>query len=148
MNASPLPHSPNEPSSELCPNCGQFADIRGLSEVTGWCYNCTSQSQQISFAANASSHTVELALAANVVAVEHYVSQGQSIWQALDSARQDRPKCVVCGNVIPRAKRNSVFCRQHPLCRRYSRRYVYLYQHRQMSKAEALALVLTELTGE
>jgi recombinational DNA repair protein RecR len=147
MDASSLSHSPTETSSELCPKCGQFTDIRGLSEVTGWCHDCTNQTTFI-VNVTSSSNAVEMSLAANVVAVQHYVLQGQSIWQALVSARGDRPRCVVCGNIIRRAKRNAIFCRQTQECRRYSRRYVYLYTERQLSKAEALGSVLRELTGE
>jgi len=70
-----------------------------------------------------------------------------SVWTALDLARNDRPKCAVCGQVIQRAKRNAIFCRQNKECRRMSRRYVYLYTEKHMSKVEALAIVLSELTG-
>lgn len=120
MSSSPLPHFPNETSSEdcVCPSCGNFTDAKGLNEVTGWCIDCTTLS-----AGNA---------AADVV-VHHPF---------------DIPKCIVCGEPIRRSRRFAIFCRRHSLCRRYARRYVYLYSERGISKAEALAIVLRELTGE
>src|SRR5215510_7471105 len=57
------------------------------------------------------------------------------------------PFCVVCGGRIERAKRNAIFCRQHKECRRMSRRYVYLYTERNMTKVAALATILNELNG-
>lgn len=141
----PLPNSLDSPeatSSELCPSCGKFADERGLSEVTGWCYECTPPNN------SSQRDSTELALHAHADAIEHFIGEGQTVWQALDSARMGRPTCVVCGESITRAKRNSIFCRRTSECRRYSRKYVYLYRERGKSKAEALSMVLTEITGE
>lgn len=125
----------------VCPNCGDFADERGMNEVTGWCYNCTPLTE-----VSTERNSTERALHAHADAIEHFVSQGQTVWQALDSARMGRPTCVVCGESIARAKRSAIFCRRTSECRRYSRKYVYLYRERGKSKAEALSLVLHEIT--
>jgi len=137
--ASPLRHNPVV-SSELCPRCGKFTDAEGLDDITGWCVECTPRPKN-------TTSSVSFALAANHAAVTHYVTQGQSVWMALESARADRPKCLVCGDVIKRAKRNAIFCRQHKECRRISRRYVYLYDEKGLTKVEALAVILNEITG-
>jgi hypothetical protein len=123
---------------ELCPSCGEFK--RELNEVTGFCEGCTDDGRK--------SLTVEAYLAANADEIEHYLLQGKSVAQAIDllHGRNGRPICVSCGAVITRGRRTSIFCRKNPDCRRYSRRYVYLYTERGMTKAEALAVVLAELT--
>lgn len=143
--ASSLPHNPDAASSEVCPSCGNFTDERGLSEFTGWCFDCSSVIASVS-------------TSSSFVAVEHHAeaiqfyqhTESVSVRRALELTRQDRPRCVVCGEEIRRSKRSAIFCRRHPLCRSYSRRYVYLYTRKKdpMSKAQALATVLSQLTGE
>ena len=129
---SPLPH--------LCPECGNYTDF--LDEYTGWCSDCSSR-------ITVNSTKIELAFAANANAVEFYVSSmNVSVWQALTLAQQDRPRCIVCGRELHRAPRNAIFCRKTAECRRYSRRYVYLYRERGLDKTQALAQVMSELTGE
>jgi hypothetical protein len=140
-------NSPNAASSELCPSCGQFTDERGLSEHTGWCFDCSDTI--VSVRTSSSDHAIET----HADAIEYFMQtaeSGLSVWRALELARQDRPRCVVCGEEIRRSRRSAIFCRRHPLCRRYSRRYVYLYTRKKdpMSKAQALATVLSQLTGE
>src|SRR5215831_1431863 len=125
-----------------CPSCGNL--VTELHELTGFCGTCSKPS-------TGGNHNVvkqERALAKNADAIEHYLTNGSATttWQALRLARQDRAICVVCGQPISHASRNVVFCRRYAECRRYSRRYVYLYTERKMTKAEALATVFSELT--
>src|SRR5215471_228629 len=129
------------PSVSLCPSCGNFAV---LNEVTGWCGSCS----QSSTGSTSSSSKTEMALAANADAIEFYITNGtaSTTWQALALARQDRAVCIVCGEVMPHAPRTAVFCRRYAECRRYSRRYVYLYTNKGLSKVEAFARILVELT--
>lgn len=124
--------SPNS----FCPNCGRWVDK--LSEETGWCRDCTPVAEK----------ELRNYLEANADEIEHYLLQGKSLSRAIDLVyrKNGRPHCISCGSVISRAPRNAVFCRARPECRRYSRRYVYLYQKKGMSKVEALAKVLEELT--
>ena len=126
--------------TSLCPSCGHYTDF--LDEHTGWCSDCSSRT-----AVNSSK--IELAFAANANAVEFYVSSiNVSVWQALALARQDRPRCIVCGREMRRAPRNAIFCRKTSECRRVSRRYVYLYTDKGLDKTQALAQIMSELTGE
>ena len=122
----------------VCTNCGAFASE--LHPNTGWCYTCSPI---------VTVTKVEIALAANADAIEHFTSTSSvTIWEALRLAQSDRPTCVVCGERISRAPRNAIFCRRTQECRRYSRRYVYLYRERGFTKVEALAQIFVELTGE
>jgi tRNA(Ile2) C34 agmatinyltransferase TiaS len=92
---------------------------------------------------------LEMAFAANAEAIEVVVSTTNvSVWQALRIAQSDRPRCIVCGEEMTRASRKSVICRRTQECRRISRRYVYLYTERNLTKTEALSKIMTELTGE
>jgi hypothetical protein len=131
-------------NTDLCPKCGNFTD--SLDEVTGWCSCCASSNGS---AANKHVSTkIELAFAANANAVEFYVSTSTeriSVWQALTLARQDRPRCLVCGNELHRASRSAIFCRKSKECRYYSRRYVYLYTNKGLDKTQALAQIMNEL---
>jgi hypothetical protein len=78
--------------------------------------------------------------------VEYYTTQGCSLNRAILLVCDDvRPTCASCGEVIKGARRESVFCRQTYQCKRASRRYVYLYNQKGMSKSEALAQVISEL---
>lgn len=130
-------------SEVLCPNCGNFYSEDDISEITGFCLKCSPTEQEIKF-------NLELYLARNADHIEFLITKGKSLWQALDSLANsnNRPICLVCGNAIKRSKRTAVFCRSTPLCRRYSRRYVYLYSEKnpRLTKAEALAVVMSELT--
>lgn len=132
--------------SGLCVVCGDFAT---LNEVTGFCGPC-SQGRTASTTTSFSFTTskTELALQANANAIEHYIGNGSAntTWQALSLARQNRAICIVCGEPIPRAPRNAVFCRRNKECRRFSRRYVYLYAEKKLSKTEALAQIFSELS--
>jgi hypothetical protein len=117
--------SPDAGSSEVCPNCGNFTDEKGLSDVTGWCADCTDRTVSVR------TNTSEQTLATHADAIQHFIrTEGVSVWRAVELARQDRPRCVVCGEVMKRAVRKAIFCRRHPLCRTWSRRYVYLYTQR------------------
>lgn|SRR5215472_228774 len=127
------------PSPHFCPNCGNYT--QSLDEYTGWCADCSSP--PVTFT------KIELALAFNAEAIEHYTSSmNVSVWKALRLARQDRPRCIVCGREIHRASRTAIFCRRTAECRRYSRRYVYLYTDKGLDKTQALAQIMSELTGE
>jgi hypothetical protein len=127
----------------LCPNCGEFYLESEVNDLTGWCYQCSPDS-----AVDSAFFKLELYLAQNADAIEHYMAQGRSLWQALDFLPQSRrPLCLVCGNEIKGAKGSAVFCRKNPECRRYSRRYVYLYSERGRTKITALAQIMSELNS-
>jgi len=127
---------------EVCPNCGKSVDQ--LDEFTGWCENC---SKPVVFN---NPHVGYLAINAN--SLEHYIVTGQAdnVSQAIsilaDPKNGHRPTCVVCGGVIKHGPRASVFCRKTKECRKYSRRYIYLYQKKGHTKTTALAIVLSELS--
>lgn len=125
-------------NEEICPSCGKFAE---LDEYTGWCDECSPAT--LAKAKN----KLESYLARNANEIEHYMVQGLQAYQAIDKlhAPQSRPSCVVCGQVIKRASRSSIFCRRTSECRRLARRYVYLYQEKKLTKAEALAKIFEEL---
>lgn len=90
---------------------------------------------------------MEIALRANAERVEFYVSSANtSVWAALRLAQQDGPTCIVCGNPMPHASRGALICRKTKECRRISRRYIYLYRERGLSKIEAIAKIMGELT--
>ena len=123
----------------VCPSCGKFAD---LDEMTGWCSECSPATLQKAFS------RLESYLAKNADEIEHYMVQGYSLSQSVDKLHspQSRPTCIVCGNVIKRASRSSIFCRRTTACKKYARRYIYLYQTKRLSKAEALAKIFEELS--
>ena len=135
------------PLKEVCPKCGDFAIV---DEVTGWCYDCSGLVSNPSTGQTLSTNygnKTEIAFAANADAIEYHLANGaDTVWQALTLSRQDRAVCLVCGEVMPHAPRTAVFCRRYKECRRYSRRYVYLYTEKGMSKAQALAMIFNELT--
>lgn len=130
--------------NEVCPNCGKIVD--SLDEITGWCSEC-SPAQIIT-----QEYQLTRYLEVNADKLEYYITTGQAnnVYQAIDLLAHPknghRPTCVVCGSVIKHAPRTSVFCRRTKECRRYSRRYIYLYTKKGMTKTEALATILTELT--
>lgn len=120
---------------EVCPYCGNLVD--SLNETTGWCNNCTEIGKT----------QAERFLETNADHIEHYVIQGYSVSQSIDLLRKEiKPTCASCGGFIERASRTAVFCRKRDRCRAASRRYVYLYTGKGLSKAEALAKVLEEIT--
>jgi len=123
----------------VCTNCGELTQ---LNPETGWCFECSPVITVVS--------RTEISLAANANAVEHLINNGaaNNVWQALRIATSDRPTCIVCGERIRRSQRHAIFCRQTKRCRRYSRRYVYLYREKGLSKVEALAVVFGELTSD
>lgn len=124
---------------EVCPNCGH--DVAELDEYTGWCEQCTGKSGQAYFGNY---------LAVNADKLEHYISQGHSLESTIDLLADPknghRPTCIVCGRVMSHAPKTAVFCRKTAECRRFSRRYVYLYKTKGLTKTAALAKVLAELT--
>jgi hypothetical protein len=124
---------------EFCPNCGN--EVNELDDETGFCAECTPNPRELY-------SRVEQYLAANAEELEFYIYHGKSLYQAIDLLHDGnhRPKCLCCGAVIKRAKRTAVFCRQNKECRRYSRKYVYLYTERGLSKSQALAVIMEELT--
>lgn len=127
-------------NDELCPSCGKF--VSSLREDTGFCANC-SKPYKLSVYDKA-----EQFLANNADHIEHYLSTGISFSAAIEKLRADtKPRCACCGVLIKRAARTAVFCRDKPQCRKASRRYVYYYNERGMTKANALAKVLSDLNG-
>jgi predicted amidophosphoribosyltransferase len=132
---SSVTQSLGQTESYVCPNCGKFYE--GETD-SGFCEECVPKLRD----------TVEGYLRLNADHLEYYISRGLSVWQAIDaiSLGPARPICIVCGNRIKRGKRNAIFCRKYKSCRRYSRRYVYLYREKGMSKTDALAHILSELS--
>jgi len=128
------------PNSVVCPNCGDFVDY--LIVKTGWCRIC-------SYAGSVLVNKLEQYLAANADEIEHYLLQGKSLNKAIDlvHSKNGRPHCLSCGRIMDRAPRNAVFCRATKQCRKFSRRYVYLYREKGMTKHAALAKVLEDLNG-
>jgi hypothetical protein len=126
---------------EVCPRCGDFAV---LMANTGWCEECSGPIN----ATELNQFKLEHYLAHNADELEYYIAQGFSLNASVDKLHHSngRPVCIVCGTTIKRAKRSSIFCRQTDMCRKYARRYIYLYQHKGLSKVEALAQIFSELT--
>jgi hypothetical protein len=126
--------------SEVCSNCGEF--VEELDSYTGWCETCSPGNGKATYI------RIETWLKVNADELEHYISEGVSFRQAVKSLANDRPKCIVCGGSIAHAARSSIFCRKTPQCRRYSRRYVYLYREAnpRLTKVEALATIFSELS--
>jgi hypothetical protein len=131
----------SDAATEFCASCGEFVTVSNFDEVTGWCYECSPVVEQ----------QLHSYLAANADKLEYYIVTGQAenVYQAIDLLADPknghRPTCVVCGSIIKHAPRGSVFCRKNKECRRFSRRYIYLYTKKHMTKSEALATVLSEL---
>jgi hypothetical protein len=122
--------------TEVCPNCGEFVDE--LDFATGFCYNCSPTNL-----------LVERYLEQHADEIEHYLMQGLSLNKAIDALHASNGRsrtCIVCGSAMPHAPRTAVFCRGKKECRRFARRYVYLYSERGLSKSEALAKVMEEIT--
>lgn len=128
MTGSPTTAKDDE--AEVCPNCGEFGD---LIDETGWCIDCSGiQALRIS-----------AWLQVNADHIEYHISRGLSFRKAVLRVNADtRPTCAVCGKPMLRAKRNAIICRRSPECRKVSRRYVYLYSEKGLTKAEALVRAL------
>lgn len=127
---------------KLCPECGDF--VVALDHITGWCRTCTALINRNTRTA------IEEFLEVNADFIEHYMLQGNSVNQAIDLMKAEISRfrtCASCGGFIKRGGRHSVFCRKKPQCRKFSRQYVYLYQNKGLSKAEALSQVLTTING-
>jgi hypothetical protein len=123
--------------SEICPNCGEF--VLELNPITGFCFECSPV---------VASYSVSSWLATNGDALDHYIAQGNDLARAIDKVyNRVRPTCVVCAKPISHAPRTAIFCRRTRECRRYSRRYIYLYTRKGLSKTEALAIVLEQLAN-
>lgn len=124
---------------EYCPNCGEWYAPSVFDYNTGWCNAC----------AGVVRTQLELFLQRNADHIEHYLLGGYALSVAISKVRADiRPICVVCGNEIKHASKQAVFCRANDNCRHYARRYKYLYTTKSITKPQALAQILQELTGE
>lgn len=141
-------------ADEWCPSCGSPAF--SLDEETGWCAKCTkvSSTTRCSSCGGYNEGTgwlcqhckLEHFLSSNADRIEHHMNMGLSLSATLQRVRDEvRPTCIVCQKQIHHAKRGAIFCRRNEICRRYSRRYVYLYTERGNTKAEALAAILSVL---
>lgn len=129
-------------NKSICPECGEFTGR--LNERTGWCISCTRSIESINRS------EVEGFLLTHADHIEHYMMQGKSLNQAIDLMRAEVARyrtCICCGGFLRRAGRHAVFCRKKPKCRQLSRQYVYLYQRKGLTKAEALSQVLTTING-
>lgn len=146
MTTIPITTSHNNSGNEFCSSCGYFVDE--LDETTGWCYNCARLDNNDRTGSVLSVSKMELALRANADRVEFYISTANaSVSQALLLAQQDGPTCIVCGNPMKHASRGALICRKNKECRRISRRYTYLYRERGLTKIEAIAQIMGELSG-
>lgn len=144
-------------ANDICPSCGKL--VEKLNEITGWCDACNSNIDGLGYVGDGDSpseRSIQRYLEVNADRLEHHISQGsvnsldKAIKYLADPKNGYRPTCVVCGCIIKHAPKTSVFCRRTKECRRMSRRYIYLYRERKppLTKAEALALIIEELTGE
>lgn len=126
------------PQDELCPNCGEF--VSHLDRATGFCKSCTGGGDS-----DSDYEKLESYLAANADHLEFFMMQGHALYRAIDLSYADNQKyrtCASCGGFIERGGPRSIFCRKNKRCRALVRRYEYLYTHKGMSKAQALAEVL------
>jgi DNA-directed RNA polymerase subunit RPC12/RpoP len=123
----------------VCSNCGDL--VEELDEFTGFCTACSPPR-------NKTESNAHEWLAKNANHIEFYMSLGNSVSVAIDRVYEDlRPVCLVCGRTISHASPGRViFCRRTKICRRYARRYTYLYQDKGLSKSEALAQIVRELS--
>lgn len=131
----------NLPSAneEYCPNCGEWFALEKFDSYTGWCNSC----------AGVVKNQLELFYQRNADHIEHYLLEGIGLRLAILKVRADiRPICVVCGNEIKYANKSAVFCRNNTSCCYYARRYKYLYTSKGLTKSQALAQIMQELTGE
>ena len=127
----------NTSDSEVCPNCGNFVTTSEISELTGWCKDCTPVIYS----------KLEDFLAINADHLEHYMLQGNSFTKSLKLLHNEvRATCASCGGFIVGGGRNSVFCAKKPKCRSAARRYKYLYTSKGLTKPQALSQILEELT--
>ena len=122
-------------SEYLCTSCGNWTDA--IDDATGWCLDCSPIAQQSQLEGWLKKYADEL---------EYYMVHGNTLYEAIDKIHIDNAThCIVCGGLITRGRKPRVFCRKTSECRKMSRRYVYLYTDRGMSKAEALARVTASL---
>lgn len=129
-------------TNQVCPNCGDF--VPTLGRLTGWCKECSKVLDKNTLT------DIESFLLRNADHIEHFLLQGKSFNEAIDSLRHEIAMfrtCACCGGVIQRGSRNSVFCRKTQKCRATARKYVYLYDRKGLTKAEALSQVLETLNG-
>ena len=130
---------PSPQSPYLCPKCGLFVD--SLDDLTGWCASCTARISRTTVTGFAT-------IASYSSAIGFFIAtENVSVWEALTLTRQDRPRCIVCGDELHRSRRYAIFCHKKKECRRYSRRYVYLYTKKDLDKTQALAQIMDELSG-
>lgn len=128
------------PNQEFCTECADLVDT--LDPRTGWCPKCTKEY----YDATGIRSQAEAFLESNADHIEHYLLQGRSLNESIDMLRSSfRPICASCGAVMKRAAKNSVFCRKTTRCRKAARRYVYLYERKGYTKAQALSVILEEL---
>jgi len=123
--------------NEWCPNCGN--SVKRLNSYTGWCDDCSRNDPYIQ---------LETFLESNADHIEHYLTKGHSLSNALRLVSTDyRPTCLCCGVVIERAPRTAQFCNRNEKCKWAKNRYRYLYKKRNLSKSAALAQVMQELSS-
>lgn len=128
--------------TEFCPECGEF--VLYLDRNTGWCTTCTALIN------NNTRTAIEAFLYANADHIEHYILRGKSFNQAIESLRDEIAKyrtCASCGALIKRGGPAAIFCRKTEACRKASRKYVYLYDRKGLTKSQALNEVLATING-
>lgn len=131
--------SDSDSEPEICPKCGSYVDnpTTGFNYTTGWCLKCSPHTPNTKATERLANH------------VEHYmVLLGISAYRATILVHaEERPTCIVCGQRIKYARPDkTVFCRVNDDCRKWQRRYQYLYQKKGLTKTQALAKVLSEIT--
>jgi len=132
------------PELEVCPRCGEF--VTRLVSHTGWCKSCSYTTESGKYSLQ---NKFERFLASNADHIEHHILKGKSLYVAIKAVRDDvRPTCARCGGLMNRARRGSVFCHKNKECIAAYNHYVYLHRGKGLSKAQALAITLSELKRE
>lgn len=127
----------------VCPSCGDY--VRRLTKAYGWCFSCSSMEANITNAADRESQ-IEAFFKQYADNLEYHILNGNSLRDSVKLLKLERRiLCQSCGAVMRGAPKNAIFCRKTAQCRKFSRRYVYYYDQKGLSKAEALAKVLEGL---
>lgn len=149
MLPSLSPNNGDNPDNEVCPNCGELVAAIAFNYDTGWCRVCSPITKLEVLATQFPATTyqkVENYLAIHANQLENFTGQGKSIYQAIDAITSLPPVCISCGALMKYAPRTAIFCRRTKICKRLSRRYVYLYTKKGLTKSQALAIILEELS--
>ena len=120
-----------ETALEVCPNCGQWAELHYHS---GWCANCTEQDQSVRFCADCQRPTRNRSVCdacrrerfyiRYADELEWYLVMGFTLKVASIFVVTDaRPTCISCGAFIKGGQDGAKFCQKNVQCRKAQRRY-------------------------